>query len=129
MAQNPTEQRRLRILAAVRQVPEGRTAGYGQIAARAGCPRCARLVAKLLAQADEALPWHRILRSDGRIAFPAGSPEFEEQVARLRGEGVVVENGRVRRNDEAQDWLDQALWGEVLPGPRGAGRRRSVRPA
>lgn len=100
-----------RILAAVRAVPRGQVAGYGQIARRAGLPRRARLVARVLAgNADPALPWHRILRSDGRIAFPPGSPGFREQVRRLRAEGVAVENGRVRMPRADTD-LDAALWG------------------
>ena len=68
-APTEAETRRLRILAAIRDVPTGRTASYGQIARRAGFPRCARLVARILSDAGEALPWHRIVRADGRIAF------------------------------------------------------------
>ncbi|WP_211276929.1 MGMT family protein [Tamilnaduibacter salinus] len=44
---------------------------------------------------DSAIPWHRVLRSDGRIAFPPGSPGFETQRERLMDEGVIVRNGRV----------------------------------
>ena len=85
-------------------------AGYGHIAQRAGLPGRARLVARVLAQNDDpALPWHRIVRSDGRIAFPTGSPGFEEQTRRLRGEGVELRNGRVRI-PEADDSLDAAVW-------------------
>ncbi|MEE7548129.1 cysteine methyltransferase, partial [Xanthomonas sp. Kuri4-1] len=59
---------------------------------------------------DPALPWHRVLRSDGRIALPEGSPGFREQSRRLRAEGVAVERGRVKRSKPA-DTLDAALWG------------------
>ncbi len=111
MSQTEAELRRLSILAAIRAVPAGRTASYGQIARRAGFPRCARLVARILSEADAALPWHRIVRSDGRIAFPPGSAAFDEQVARLRGEGVAVTGGRVRSTGDADAWLDQVLWG------------------
>lgn len=99
-----------RILAAIRAVPCGQVAGYGQIARRAGLPGRARQVARILGQnEDPALPWHRILRADGRIAFPADSAAFIEQVRRLRAEGVDVRNGRVRLpKDEAT--LDAALW-------------------
>lgn len=100
-----------RILAAIRAVPRGAVAGYGQIARRAGLPGRARLVARLLAgNEDPDLPWHRIVRSDGRIALPPGSAGFREQVRRLRAEGVVVEGGRVRTAAPA-DGLDAALWG------------------
>ena len=102
-----------RILAAIRDVPRGAVAGYGQIARRAGLPGRARMVARLLSgNEDDTLPWHRILRSDGKIAFPPGSPGFREQVRRLRAEGVVLEKGRVRMpRADADDDLDAALWG------------------
>lgn len=57
---------------------------------------------------DPALPWHRVVRADGRIAFPEGSEGRREQVERLRGEGVAVEGGRVARRAKS---LDAALWG------------------
>ena len=100
-----------RILAAIRAVPAGQVASYGAIARRAGLPGRARLVARLLGRnGDPALPWHRILRSDGRIAFPAGSEGFGEQARRLQAEGVEVRNGRVRLPPD-EGTLDAALWG------------------
>lgn len=100
------------ILAAVRAVPRGQVAGYGGIARRAGLPGRARLVARILSgNQDPALPWHRVLRSDGRIAFPPGSPGFDEQGRRLRAEGVDVKNGRVRMRPDHDDTLDAAIWG------------------
>src|SRR5690606_28421359 len=106
-----------RILSAIRDVPRGAVAGYGQIASRAGLPGRARLVARLLAGNDDpALPWHRILRSDGRIAFPPGSKGHREQARRLRAEGVVVANGRVRMPRRDDDSLDAALWGPQARG-------------
>ena len=97
------------ILAAIRGVPRGQVAGYGMIARRAGLPGRARLVARILSENDDRrLPWHRILRSDGRIAFPADSPGYAEQSQRLRAEGVDVRNGRVRMPRE--DSLDAAVW-------------------
>lgn len=100
-----------RILAAIRAVPRGQVAGYGHIARRAGLPGRARLVARILAgNEDPGLPWHRILRSDGRIAFPEGSRGWREQSQRLRAEGVTVENGRVRM-PPAEDSLDAMIWG------------------
>lgn len=105
---------RTRILDAIRDVPHGSVAGYGQIARRAGLPGRARLVARLLADNDDpSLPWHRIVRSDGRIAFPAGAKPHREQARRLRAEGVAVVGGRVRMPPAAD--LDAALWG---PAPR-----------
>lgn len=99
-----------RILAEIRAVPRGQVASYGAIARRAGLPGRARLVARILGRNDDpGLPWHRILRSDGRIAFPPGSPEFAEQSRRLRAEGVEPRNGRVRLPQD-EGTLDAALW-------------------
>lgn len=113
--ETPAETHRRLILAAVRAVPRGQVAGYGEIARRAGLPGRARLVARILSAGDEpGLPWHRVLRSDGRVAFPPGSEGFDEQVQRLRAEGVVVEGGRVR-GQRAAATLDEMLW---APPPR-----------
>jgi len=107
--ETPDERRRL-IVAAVRAIPAGDVAGYGEVARRAGLPGRARLVAKMLCAADEpGLAWHRVLRSDGRVAFAAGTPAFEEQVQRLRAEGVRVDAGRVR-GQRAAPTLDEMLW-------------------
>lgn len=106
-----------RIAAAVRAIPPGRWAGYGDVARMAGLPGRARLVARVLSQdAGGSLPWHRVLRSDGRIAFPPGDPQADEQAARLRAEGIVVADGRVRSGrveigHASRDALDAALWG------------------
>ena len=104
-----------RILVAVRAIPRGQVAGYGEVARRAGLPGRARLAARVLAHnSDPGLPWHRVLRADGRIAFPEGSDEHRQQCQRLRAEGVVVEGGRVRGQRvraDAQDALDAAMWG------------------
>jgi methylated-DNA-protein-cysteine methyltransferase-like protein len=104
------------IIAVVREVPRGRVTTYGAVAARAGLPRQARLVGKVLAglPANSGVPWHRVVAAGGRIAFPAGSPARERQLSRLRREGVDVARGRI---DLARSgWgarmvdLDQWLW-------------------
>lgn len=116
-----------RILDAIRAIPKGQVAGYGEVARRAGLPGRARLVARLLSQnEDRKLPWHRVLRSDGRIAFPDGSEGWREQSVRLRSEGVVVENGRVRGQRAAvtaEEALDAEVWG-APPVPPPARRRK-----
>ncbi|MFT3761780.1 MAG: MGMT family protein [Pseudoxanthomonas sp.] len=102
---------RERILAAVRAIPRGQVAGYGEVARRAGLPGRARLAARVLAENDDPnLPWHRVLRSDGCIAFPEGSRGWREQSQRLRAEGVVVVKGRVR-GLKAAATLDEQIWG------------------
>jgi methylated-DNA-protein-cysteine methyltransferase-like protein len=112
MASDDTTDSTRRIHAAIRAVPAGEVAGYGEIARRAGLPGRARLVARLLSGNDDAtLPWHRVLRSDGRIAFPRDSEGFREQSARLRAEGVRVVDGRVAGAGSRPRTLDEALWG------------------
>lgn len=87
-------------------------AGYGEIAERAGLPRRARLVARVLSHNDDAgLPWHRVVRADGRIAFEPGTPAYLEQCERLRAEGVAVDSGRVTRVRKTRS-LDALIWGE-----------------
>lgn len=124
-----------RVLDAIRAIPKGQVAGYGEVARRAGLPGRARLVARLLSQnEDRKLPWHRVLRSDGRIAFPEGSEGWREQSVRLRSEGVIVENGRVRGQRAAatpEEALDAEVWGAPPPAKHSAGKRvaSSVRKA
>lgn len=110
-AKSAAERAAAAILAAVRAIPRGQVAGYGEVARRAGLPGRARLVARLLSGNDDpSLPWYRVLRSDGRIAFPEGSAGFREQARRLEAEGVRVENGRARRVHRAAEDLDALLW-------------------
>jgi len=107
-----TKAQRQRILAAVRAIPAGEVAGYGEVARRAGLPGRARLVARILSAGDEpGLPWHRVLRAESAATrLPRnGSQGFDEQVQRLRAEGVRVEGGRVR-GQRAAPTLDEMLW-------------------
>lgn len=102
-----------RIWSAIAAIPPGGVASYGEIARRAGLPRRARLVAQALRAAPEAmcLPWHRVLRADGRIAFTPGSASFRRQKRLLEGEGATVaKNGRVSAAAGGSDDLDALLW-------------------
>jgi len=103
-----------RVIAAI---PAGCVCSYGEVAARAGLPGRARLVGRVLGEAGAGtLPWQRVLRSDGRIAFPPGSREFREQVRRLAAEGVLVRGGRVELARHGWDRaLDDLLWGPAPP--------------
>ncbi len=78
-------------------VPEGRVVSYGQVAEMAGLGRQARYIGRALGKlpAGHSVPWYRVIRSNGQIAFPEGSDIFREQVSRLEAEGVEVINGRV----------------------------------
>ncbi len=102
-----------RVIAVILAIPRGEIAGYGEVARRAGLPGRARMVARLLSGNDHPdLPWHRVVRSDGRIAFPPGSGQYLEQCQRLRADGVLVEGGRVR-GLRAAPTLDEQLWGSA----------------
>ena len=74
-----------RIYRAVRRVPRGRVATYGQIAeiAKASGPRQVGYALHALPEGHD-LPWHRILASGGRIALPEGSPSRQRQIERIQ---------------------------------------------
>jgi len=75
------------IVRAIRRIPRGCVATYGQVAAAAGYPLYHRQVAQLLRASPLAsLPWHRVLGAGGRIRLrqEAGL----EQRTRLEMEGV-----------------------------------------
>jgi methylated-DNA-protein-cysteine methyltransferase-like protein len=112
-----TERRAAAILEVVRQIPRGRVTTYGTVAARAGLPRQARLVGKVLGglPSGSRVPWQRVVAAGGRIAFPDGSEPRVQQIARLQREGVDATRGRVdlaRHGWSApgSDDLDRWLW-------------------
>lgn len=86
-----------RIVDQIRALSAGQLASYGEIARRAGLPRRARLVARVLAaNTDPHLPWHRVIRSDRRIAFAVNHPLYIEQARRLVAEGHrIADGGRI----------------------------------
>lgn len=88
----------------IESIPRGKVATYGQIAEIAGLPRRARFVARVLSTSDDAaaLPWHRVIRADGRIA---PRPSAGEQIERLQAECVEVIDGRV--NLSRYQWSEQ----------------------
>lgn len=119
------------ILRVIGSIPAGAVASYGEIAARAGWPGRARLVGHVLAETPArgaTVPWHRVLRSNGRIAFAPGSRQFREQARRLAAEGVLVVAGRVDLVRHGWDRnLDAVLWAPETP--KSASSRRKSRVA
>lgn len=94
-----------RIFDTVWQVPRGRVATYGQVAAYSGIPRAARLVGwALRTSTPPGCPWWRIINAQGRISL-TGLPG-EEQRRLLQQEGIPFsKDGKVD--------LKRYLW---LPG-------------
>lgn len=86
-------ERERRIVAVIRALVPGEVVSYGDVAEVAGYTGRSRLVGRILATTEEELPWWRVVNSAGRLV-PGNE---REQAALLRGEGVTVRDGHVRR--------------------------------
>jgi methylated-DNA-protein-cysteine methyltransferase-like protein len=78
---------------AIRSIPKGKVATYGQVAAAAGYPLYHRHVAQLLQRSGGTLPWQRVVGAGGLIKL-----RYEaalEQRTRLEMEGVRFRGKRV----------------------------------
>ena len=88
---------RERIYEAVRSIPKGHVATYGQIAAMAGNPRMYRAVGNALHNNPDpsTIPCHRVVNAKGELskAFAFGGKEKQEEL--LNSEGVEVVRGKV----------------------------------
>ncbi len=93
----PSEARDAAMRKVVRQIPRGKVATYGQVAAAAGYPLYHRQVVQLLRRSGNALPWQRVVGAGGviRLRHEAG----EEQRLRLKMEGVRFRGQRVALED------------------------------
>jgi methylated-DNA-protein-cysteine methyltransferase-like protein len=82
----------------IRQIPKGWVATYGQVAARAGLPRRARLVGYVLQRLDGGtdVPWHRVVNAKGEVSYsPSRNGGDKLQRRLLEREGIVFDrNGR-----------------------------------
>lgn len=101
----PDSDFREHVYAYVVEIPAGRVMTYGQLAALSGHPRAARIVGGIAHFGPEALPWHRVVSKQGRLAdaFPGGR---SEQARRLEAEGVIV-NAEYGVNIENLLWYPQ----------------------
>ncbi|HEY7675468.1 MAG TPA: methylated-DNA--[protein]-cysteine S-methyltransferase [Candidatus Methylomirabilis sp.] len=83
-----------RIYRAVRRIPRGRVATYGDIAELAGLPGRARQVGYALhaLPTGSTVPWHRVINRAGRISLPPEAGGLEQRF-RLMAEGVRVDPG------------------------------------
>jgi methylated-DNA-protein-cysteine methyltransferase related protein len=85
----------------VRQIPTGKVATYGQIAALVPPPQGislqdyrgfgARWVGGAMAACPEGIPWQRVINSQGKISLrKGGGPEIQQQL--LEDEGVEFDD-------------------------------------
>src|SRR5262249_28361131 len=77
---------------AIRKIPKGKVATYGQVAAAAGFPGAARQGGWAV-NAFQGLPWHRVVGAGGAIRLP-GQQGLEQRL-RLEFEGVGFRGSRV----------------------------------
>jgi methylated-DNA-protein-cysteine methyltransferase-like protein len=99
-----------RIYDVVRQIPPGRVATYGQIAAVVGPPVDARMVGWALGalKAGSGVPWQRVINAQGKISFRKHTTGHDRQRMRLEAEGVTF---------DARDRIDLAEYGWQGPDP------------
>ncbi len=103
-----------RIRAVIREIPAGRVASYGQIAALAGIPGHARQVGYALRTLpdDSDVPWQRVINGRGEVSRRAGEdlvgPGQGFQRHLLLEEGVVFDAaGRID--------LERFAWDPIAP--------------
>jgi methylated-DNA-protein-cysteine methyltransferase-like protein len=85
-----------KIIDQIKAISKGRVSSYRDIALKAGLVNGARQTVRVLHSMAEkySLPWHRVVRSDGKIALEGEGKAL--QISLLRSEGVEVsEDGKV----------------------------------
>jgi methylated-DNA-protein-cysteine methyltransferase-like protein len=83
-----------RIIVAVRRIPSGRVATYGDIADLAGCPNVARAVGTVMRNCrTPGVPCHRVVAAGGRLG---GYSDPWVKTGLLRADGVRVVGGQLR---------------------------------
>ena len=86
---------RQRVLRAVRRIPAGRVATYGDVAKMAGRPRAARAVGNIMKGCSvRGVPCHRVIAAGGRLGGYGGNEALKR--ALLVAEGITVSGSRVR---------------------------------
>jgi len=94
-AKSPKPDFAARVLAAVRRIPVGRVATYGDIAAMAGSPRAARAVGTIMRTSRRRdVPYHRVVAAGGRIGGYGGNELLKRSL--LIAEGLTVSGWRIR---------------------------------
>ena len=93
ISDNPTN----RIYEAVKKIPAGHVATYGQIAELAGNPRMSRAVGNALHKNPDpdSIPCFRVVNSKGELSGEFAFGGSGRQQALLEADGVEVSDGRV----------------------------------
>ena len=105
---------RAKVLAAVRRIPPGRVATYGDIAAAAGSPRASRAVGNIMRECKSpGVPCHRVIAAGGQLGGFGGSVQMKREL--LRAEGVTVIGRRVREF-ATRRWLKGRNHGNSVAG-------------
>ena len=86
-----------RIYEAVKQIPKGHVATYGQVAAMAGNPKMSRAVGNALHKNPdpENIPCFRVVNAKGELAEAFAFGGEGKQAKLLEEDGVVVVDGKV----------------------------------
>lgn len=95
-----------RIYEAVKKIPAGKVATYGQVAAMAGNPKMSRAVGNALHKNPdpENIPCFRVVNSKGELSGAFAFGGENEQKKRLEADGIKVEDGRVELSRYGVDW-------------------------
>jgi len=114
-AKDALDDKRGRVVRAIRALPAGKVSTYGAVARAAGWPGAARQVVQILRQVP-GLPWHRVLGSGGAIKLPGESGA--EQKFRLRMEGVAFRGTRVDMKRHEFKFLPSKTKSRSAPKPQ-----------
>lgn len=95
-----------RIYEAVKKIPAGKVATYGQVATMAGNPKMSRAVGNALHKNPdpENIPCFRVVNSKGELSGAFAFGGENEQKKRLEADGIKVEDGRVELSRYGVDW-------------------------
>jgi methylated-DNA-[protein]-cysteine S-methyltransferase len=94
MKRSPSDTFTLRVLHAVRRIPPGRVATYGDVAAMAGRPGAARAVGNIMRECRRPdIPCHRVIAAGGRLGGYGGREALKRSL--LAAEGVAMRGARV----------------------------------
>ena len=86
-----------KVYRAVRKIPKGKVATYGQIAVVVGCPKAARAVGNALHRNPDGdfTPCFRVVNREGGLSESFGFGGVYAQRERLREDGTEVVNFQV----------------------------------